>query len=68
MIPVSSTDLRAAGYDGETAILRIAFQNGAVYDYFNVPEAIYKGLMAASSKGRYLHANIRERYRYRRIL
>lgn len=48
-------------------MLEIAFHSGGLYQYFNVPESVFHGLMAASSKGRYFHAHIRDRYRYQRI-
>ena len=60
MIPVSSTDLSSIGYEGTT--LHIRFHSGGLYAYYNVPSGVYSGLMNASSKGRYFHANIKGRY------
>jgi len=65
--PVSSTNLRSVGYDPGTLTLEIEFHDGAVYEYFAVPHAIYDGLMRASSKGGYLHDNIKDRYRCRKV-
>lgn len=65
MIPVSSSNLSAVGYDGST--LRIQFHSGGVYDYSGVPEAIYNGLMNAASKGSYHAAYIKNAYPYRKI-
>lgn len=42
---VSSSNLRSVGYDPETKTLEVEFQNGSVYQYFNVPPQVYKGLM-----------------------
>lgn len=66
MIPVSSSNLRAVGYDPVTETLRIEFHNGT-YDYYNVPEHIYRGLLNATSKGQYHHLYIKNNYSYRRI-
>lgn len=55
---VSSSNLRAVGYDPATKVLRIEFHNG-VYDYFNVPEEIYIGLLRAPSKGSFHHSYIK---------
>ena len=66
MIPVDSSNLAAVGYDAASAVLRIAFHSGGVYQYAGVPETVYQGLMNASSKGRYFHAHIRNAYRYMR--
>lgn len=42
--------------------LTIWFDSGGRYDYFDVPEQVYVGLMRAESKGRYFNQNIRGRY------
>lgn len=67
MIPVSSSNLASVGYDSTTRTLRVEFKSGAVYEYSDVPEAAYQGLMDASSKGSYFHQNIKDRYSYSKI-
>ncbi len=48
--------------------LEIEFTNGAVYQYFDVPPDVYRGLMAAESHGRYFHQHVRDKsYRYQRM-
>jgi hypothetical protein len=65
---VSSSNLRSVGYDPEDEILEIEFHSGSIYQYFNVPEYRYEGLMNASSKGSYFDAYIKKgNHRYRRI-
>ncbi|MHC1681347.1 MAG: KTSC domain-containing protein [Clostridiaceae bacterium] len=66
MVPVSSSNLVAVGYDPGSNILRIQFHT-RLYDYFGVPENIYSGLLLASSKGQYHHAYIKNSFRYQRI-
>jgi KTSC domain len=60
MIAVSSSAIRAVGYDGTT--LRVVFRSGRTYDHPRVPESVYHGLMSACSKGRYYNNHIRGRY------
>lgn len=60
MISVTSTDISSVGYDGNT--MHIRFNSGGLYAYYNVPSSVYNGLMGASSKGKYFHANIKGRY------
>lgn len=68
MIPVSSSNLSAVGYDGHSQTLRVSFLNGMVYEYYHVPESLYQGLMTASSHGKYLDKYIKKaRYMYDRI-
>lgn len=68
MESVVSSNLNAVGYDGQNSILRIAFNNGGVYEYDGVPEVVYHGLMNASSKGCYFHVHIKNRFETRKII
>ena len=64
---VQSSNLKSVGYNRETNILEIEFQNGGIYQYYNVPFEIYQGLMSASSKGQYHAYHIKNVYRYKKI-
>ncbi len=67
LVRVSSSNLHSVGYDATSQTLRIRFHSGGIYDYFNVPENRYSGLMSAGSKGTY-HANyIKDLYRFRKV-
>jgi hypothetical protein len=61
MISVSSSAIRAVGFDGYT--LTVEFHNSSVYDHPGVPYDVYAELMAAASKGAYYSRYIRGRYR-----
>lgn len=61
MIRVSSSAIRAVGYDGYS--LRVEFHSGRVYDHPNVPYYHFEGLLNASSKGAYYNEHIRGRYK-----
>ena len=65
--PVTSSNVAAVGYDPNTMTLEVEFRNGAVYQYFDVPETVYHDLVSASSVGRYLNQNIKASYRYAQI-
>lgn len=65
MIPVSSSNILAIGYEGTT--LYVQFRSGSLYAYYGVPSHVYNGLMSATSHGGYLHSEIKNRYRYERI-
>lgn len=64
---VSSSNIASVGYDVNSLTLEIEFLNGGAYQYFDVPEYIYEGLMNASSHGQYLAQNIKGVYRYSKI-
>jgi hypothetical protein len=62
MINVHSSCMRAVGYDPATRRMKITFTEGKTYDFCFVPEHIFNGLLAASSKGTYYNSHIRDRY------
>lgn len=65
---VSSSNLRSVGYDASTKTLEVEFKDGSVYQYRDVAQSIYEGLMAAQSHGSYFDANIKKAgYRYSKI-
>ncbi len=66
-VRVSSSNMKAVGYDAEAQILEVEFLNGSIYQYFYVPEYKFEGLLRASSKGGYLNDHIKGGYRYRRL-
>lgn len=66
---VSSSNIASIGYDAEYQILEVEFLNGSVYQYFNVTESLYQGLMIAQSHGNYLDQYIKKpEFIYRRIV
>ena len=54
-------------YDRARETLTIRFVSGRVYAYFGVPPAIAAELAAASTKGGYFNAVIRDRFPYREL-
>lgn len=65
MTPVSSSNVARIGF--ENGVLRVQFHNGYVYEYYNVPESVYKAFLNAPSKGQFVHYNLKGFYDYRRI-
>lgn len=59
--------MRSVGYEAGSRILEIEFQSGAVYQYFEVPVRVHKGLLQAESKGQYFNSEIREDYAWVRV-
>lgn len=64
---VDSSNLRSVGYDNTSQILEIEFNNGAVYQYYSVPQRIYVELMQAESHGEYFYAFVRDRFQYKQV-
>ena len=60
-ILVKSTNIHSIGYDKKSQILEIKFHSGGVYEYSEIPKELHKGLMWASSIGKFYHQNIKGR-------
>lgn len=67
MIPVSSSKLKAVSYEESPMILHIEFYKDGTFEYYGVPETVYRGLLEADSLGIYFKRYIKDRYRYVKI-
>jgi YD repeat-containing protein len=61
-----SSNIARFRYDGDSNILEIEFQKGGLYQYFDVPVAVFEQMKAASSTGQYFAQNIKGVFRYAR--
>jgi hypothetical protein len=66
-IPVNSSHILSVGFDRATQTLEVEFTNGRVYQYLDVPEPVYLGLLKAASAGRYFLERIRDAFRFIRL-
>ncbi len=66
-IPVESSNIMSIGYDQVTQTLEVEFHKGRIYQYFDVPQAVYEEFICAGSKGAYLATQIKGYYRYARV-
>ncbi|MDW3094718.1 MAG: KTSC domain-containing protein [Gammaproteobacteria bacterium] len=64
---VASSNIASIGYDEHTQTLEVEFTNGSIYQYFNVPLALYEQLMNEGSKGRFLNTYIKNAFPYSRV-
>lgn len=63
---VSSSNIAAIGYDSTTMVLEVEFNNGSIYEYYDVPEGIYLDFINAASVGSFLHSSIKGNFSYTR--
>jgi hypothetical protein len=59
---VESMSVRSVGYSMSGRILEIEYVNGNVYQYFDVPQPTYAGLLAAPSIGNFVNTRIKPYY------
>lgn len=65
--PVTSSNVRAIGYDASVLTLEVEFLNGSIYHYHDCPPEVHRELMQAPSKGTYLNDRIKPNYRYTKV-
>ncbi len=62
---VDSSMIDLVGYEAREKVLEVRFINsGQTYQYFDVPQKVYKGLLEAPSKGSYMRDYIIDCYDY----
>ena len=54
-------------YSSSSKKLTLIFDNGRVYEYYQVPKKHWQGIMSSPRKGHYFNKQIRSKYKYRRI-
>lgn len=60
---LNSSAIARAEYDARTKTMQLWFRGGThAYDFYNVPEVVYRGLLQASSAGSYYDQHIKGRY------
>ena len=67
MMSVLSSTISAIGYDEEGMVLRVSFKSGDLYEYYDVPSALYLEFKSSTSLGKFLHARIKDKYRFQKI-
>jgi hypothetical protein len=65
--PLDSSMIASVGYDGANRTLEIELADAHLYQYFQVPEPVYKGLLDAPSAGSYFHRFIKDKFSFKRI-
>jgi KTSC domain len=62
---VNSSAISRVGYNEQDQTLTVTFlQSGRTYTYYDVPITIYRGIVRASSPGRYFNFNVKNRYSF----
>ena len=63
-IEVTSSNLKAVGYDEATQVMEVEFHKGPVYRYKGVPVDTYETLMRCDSPGAYFSMAVKGKYEF----
>lgn len=66
-VMVNSSAIYSAEYDLAKQTLKVYFNNESIYDYLDVPEFFWRGLVAAPSKGKFLNSYVFKSFYFKRI-
>jgi hypothetical protein len=64
---VESASVRSVGYSTSSRTLEVEFVNGSVYQYFDVPQPTFAGLLAAPSIGNFVNTQIKPYYEFAEV-
>lgn len=64
MQPVTSSQIKAVGYEASTRTLAVQFNSGSIYHYANVPPTVYDEFVSAESIGKYFGEHIKGHFDY----
>jgi hypothetical protein len=62
-----SSNISRFKYDETSQVLTVEFNNGGMYNYYDVPNTVYEQMQTASSKGKFLAQAIKGTYRYAKV-
>ena len=62
---VKSSNIVSIGYDEDDGRLEVEFIRSGVYTYFDVPKKLYERALKAPSIGKFIWANIRDKYDFK---
>lgn len=65
LISVSSSNVSQVGY--ENGVLEVHFHSGGVYQYFHVPEEVFRLFLSAPSKGKFVHRHLKGKFPFTRL-
>lgn len=63
-----SSRILKMSYIKSKKLLTITFNNGSIYEYYDVPMEVTDGIIQADSLGKYFDKNIKGIYNYRRVV
>lgn len=65
---IQSSNIKAAKYDTESKKLLITFNNGAIYEYEDVPWEKFTKMRMSESQGKFFNQNISKSHKYKKMI
>lgn len=68
LVKVQSSNINAIGYDALNEELIVEYTSGVKYKYKKVPKEINQKLTEADSKGRFMNAEVKDKFEFERLV
>ena len=66
-VDISSSNLNRASYSTSTKVLTTTFNNGSIYEYYEVPWELFTKFRMSDSQGKFFSTNISRNYKYKKL-
>jgi hypothetical protein len=66
-VSIKSSNLQLATYNTTSKILTITFNNGSIYEYYDLPWNIFTKFRMTESQGKYFNTEISKNYKYKKL-
>jgi len=64
---IQSSNIKKTEYDTETKNLLVTFNNGAIYEYQEVPHQLYTQFRMSESQGKFFSGKIAKVFKYKKF-
>lgn len=65
-VEIKSSNLKFASYNTTNKVLTITFNNGSIYEYYDIPWALFTKFRMAESHGKFFNAEINKKFKYKK--
>lgn len=66
-VNIQSSNLKFATYNTTSKILKVTFNNGSIYEYYNVPWQLFTKMRMAESQGKFFNTEIGKFFKYKKL-
>jgi hypothetical protein len=66
-VTIKSSNLKFASYNTSTKTLTVTFNNESIYEYYNVPWALFTRFRSSESQGKHFNTEISKNYKYKKL-
>ena len=64
----NSSNIKSVSYDSDTKDMTIVFKGDSKYVYRDIPSDVYKKFTESKSAGKFFYSNIKNHYKYSKLI